>query len=82
MEHTLELEFSVEQEKRYIKQNPERALELAIAYFEDFSVLVAEFKQLERDYKALQVENTRIKSSKTHKSVRPPSFVNSRGKAL
>ena len=78
----LELEFSVERLKRYLAENPDKAAELAVTYFEDFSVLAIEHKQLERDYEAVQIENMKLRSSKTHRSVCLPSFLQSNRGAL
>ena len=52
----LELEFSLECLTRYLHHHPEQAVELALAYYEDFSMLAMEYKQLERDFQAMQAE--------------------------
>lgn len=75
---SLELELSVERLKRYLQQHPEKATELALAYFEDFSVLAIEHKKLEQSYEILQQANIRLKSSGVHKSPSLPSFLNSK----
>ena len=68
---SLELELSVERLRRYLQQHPEKAAELALAYFEDFSVLAIEHKRLEADFRLLQAQ-----SLKKH-SASLPSFLNS-----
>lgn len=70
----LELEFSVERLKRYLAENPTKAAELAIAHYEDFSVLALEYKQLQQKYEALQQENLGLKS---YQSPSLPSFIQS-----
>ena len=47
MESTIEIEFESERLKRHLLANPQEAVELAVNYFEDFSVLAHEFKQLQ-----------------------------------
>ena len=74
---SLELELSVEQLKRYLQQHPEKAAELAINYYEDFSVLAIEHKRLEQKYEILQQENFCLKSSINRRSPLLPSFLNS-----
>ena len=74
---SLELELSVERLKRYLQQHPEKAAELALSYFEDFSVLAIEHKRLEQSHEALQIENLHLKSSVNHQSPLLPSFFNS-----
>ena len=73
---SLELELSVEQLKRYLQKYPEKAAELALAYFEDFSVLAIEQKRLEQSHEILQQENIRLKSQINHQSSLLPSFLN------
>ena len=76
----VELEFSVERLKRYLEDNPHDAKRLAIAHFEDFSVLAIEFKKLEMQRQALEIENIKLRSAKTHRTVSLPCFVsNNRG---
>ena len=67
---SLELELSVERLKRYLQQHPEKAAELAVSYFEDFSVLAIEHKKLEADFEQLQSDSIK------RNSVFPPSFLN------
>ena len=67
----VELEFSVERLKRYLEDNPHDAKRLAIAHFEDFSVLAIEFKKLEMQRQALEIENIKLRSTK----VSLPSFL-------
>ena len=68
---SLELELSVERLKRYLQHHPERAAELALSYFEDFSVLAIEHKRLEADFKQLQSDSIKRDSASL------PSFLNS-----
>jgi len=44
----LEHELAVERLRRYLERHPEEATKLAIAYFEDFTMLAIEYKHLER----------------------------------
>ena len=71
----LNLQFSVERLKRYLEENPHDANRLAIAHFEDFSVLAIEFKKLEMQRQALEIENSKLRYSK----VSLPSFISNRG---
>ena len=48
----LESEFEVKRLKIYLEQNPEKAHELAITYFEDYLELVQEYKKLEAENKS------------------------------
>ncbi len=68
---SLELELSVERLKRYLLKHPEKAAELAISYFEDFSVLAIEHKRLEADFKQLQSDSIKTGSASL------PLFLNS-----
>ena len=67
----LELELSVERLKRHLEANPHDANRLAIAHFEDFSILAIEFKKLEMQRQALELENIKLRSAK----VSLPSFL-------
>ena len=75
----VEIEFSVERLKRYLEANPHDANRLAIAHFEDFSMLAIEYKKLEMQRQALEIENIKLRSAKTHGTVSLPSFVSNRG---
>lgn len=52
MKNTLSLEsqFEVERLKRYLKENPEKGIELAIEHFEDYLFVVQEYKKLKEKY--------------------------------
>jgi hypothetical protein len=52
----LETSFSVERLKRHLQQHPEQASQLAIDYFQDFLNLARQYKQLQQDHQALQVD--------------------------
>ena len=67
----VELEFSVEQLRRHLEENPHDAAKLAISHFEDFSILTIEFKKLEMQRQALEIENVKLRSAK----VSLPSFL-------
>ena len=67
----LDLQFSIERLKRYLEDNPGDANKLAIAHFEDFSVLAIEYKKLELQRQALEIENIKLRSTK----VSLPSFL-------
>jgi len=75
----VELELSVERLKRHLEANPHDANRLAIAHFEDFSMLAIEYKKLEIERQALELENITLRSAKTHRTVYLPSFVSDRG---
>jgi len=77
----IEIEFSSERLKRYLHENPHDATRLAIANFEDFAVLALEFKKLEIERQALEIENIKLRSAKTHRTVFLPSFVSNRGRS-
>ena len=62
----LELKFDVERFKRHLQAYPDKAAELAIAYFEKYLLLSVKHKRLEQNYQTLQIEN--LKSHSTHKS--------------
>ena len=67
----VEIEFSVERLERYLEANPHDANRLAIAHFEDFSMLAIEYKKLEMQRRALEIENIKLRSAK----VSLPSFL-------
>ena len=46
----------LERLKRYLIAHPEKSAQLAMAYFEDFSILAAEYKQLQTKYNAIAFE--------------------------
>ncbi len=50
----LSVQFKSECYKRYFVENPDDAQELAIAYFEQFTVLADKYKQLEAQNKLLK----------------------------
>ena len=60
----VELEFSAERLRRYLKNNPDDANRLAIAHFEDFSMLAIEYKKLKMKRQALEIENIKLRSTK------------------
>ena len=63
MSHTpLELQFDLECLKRYLQLHPERAIEQAMNYREDFSLLATEYKQLEKENQALRQKNQALQS--------------------
>ena len=61
----LELEFSLECLTRYLHHHPDSAQELALAYYEDFSLLAMEYKQLERDFRALESQLIQLQKNST-----------------
>ena len=65
----LEIELSSERLRRHLQENPHDATRLAIAHFEDFAILAIEFKKLE-------MENSKLRSAKTHQSVTLPALRN------
>ena len=70
----LELDFSFECLKRYLHQHPNKAKELALAHYEDFSVLATEYKQLERDFQTIQTEFIQLQE-RIIKSPQLPPFL-------
>jgi len=56
------LEFFAERLKRYLRDHPENAAEIALTYFEDFSVLASRHKQLKKDFTVLQLQNIKLQS--------------------
>ena len=68
----LELDFSLECLKRYLHQHPNKAKELALAYYEDFSLLAMEYKQLERDFQAMQIQLIQLQQSNIKSPQLPP----------
>ena len=75
----LDIKFSAERLRRYLQSNPDDANRLAIAHFEDFSILAIEYKKLEIERQALELENIKLRSAKSHRTVSLPSFVSNRG---
>ena len=75
----IELEFILEREKRYLLKNPFKAIDLAIAYLEDYLYLSREFKALEQKYQSAIADNQRLTSHlieiSESKAVRIPSFL-------
>ncbi len=49
---SLESQFEVKRLKLYLEQNPEKAQELAITYFEDYLELIQEYKKLKAQKKS------------------------------
>ena len=72
----LDVKFSYERLRRYLIANPNEARRLAIAHFEDFAILAIEFKKLEIERQALEIENIKLRSTKTNHTVSLPSFSN------
>ena len=72
----LELQFSVERLRRFLHENPDQAARLAIAYFEDFSVLAIEHKQMENDFHAMQSHLIQLQQQQpSPKSPKLPHFL-------
>ena len=65
----VEIELSSERLRRHLQENPHDATRLAIAHFEDFAILAIEFKKLEIERHALEIENIKLRSAKTHHTV-------------
>ena len=72
----VEIEFSSERLKRHLQENPHDATRLAIAHFEDHSVLAIKFNNLKMKLHNLETENIKLRSANTHQSVTLPSFSN------
>ena len=53
----LELEFVLEKERRYLKENPEKAGTLVINYLEDFLNAARKVKELEQKIESLMADN-------------------------
>lgn len=58
----LEIEFELERLQRYLKQNPEQAVILAMNHFEDFLNLSRENKILEQKYESVVADNQKLTS--------------------
>lgn len=61
-----------------LQQHPDKAKNLAVNYYEDYTNLTDAYKMLRREFEALQIENIRLKSSDNSTSPRLPSFLNSK----
>ena len=48
------IQFAIEKLRRDLKQNPDKAVELAVNYFEDWLVLSSEHQQLYREHQRLE----------------------------
>ena len=70
----LSVKFSSERLRRYLIKNPHEAIRLAIAHFEDHSVLAIKLKDLE--LKNQELKNIKLGSAKTHSDVTLPAFLN------
>lgn len=79
-EENIEREFAIISLTLYLKSHSDRAAILAVNYYEDYMNLADDFKQLRADFEALQVENIKLKSTRTTNSVSLPSWINSRKK--
>ncbi len=81
MSHTpLELQFDKERLRRYLQEHPDRAIELALNYREDFSLLATEYKFLEKENQGLRQENQALQSQlikrrKSSPSAKLPDFL-------
>ena len=62
MDNYFSIEFRLEREKRYLQQNPCRAITLALNYLEDFLNLAREFRALEKKYQSVMADNQRLTS--------------------
>jgi hypothetical protein len=74
----LEIEFELERLQRYLKQNPQQAVTLALNNFEDFLNLSRETKILQQKYKSVLADNQRLTSQlieTTSTQVTLPSFL-------
>ena len=60
--NNLELEFILEREKRYLKQNPTEAEELALNYLEEFLNQREETRAIERRNRSLIADNQALTS--------------------
>lgn len=75
-EENLEREFEILSLTLDLQQHPERAVILAVNYYEDYLNLAEDYKLLRAEFEALQKENIRLKSRVTSSPVSLPSFVN------
>ena len=73
----LDVKFSSELLRRYLIANPNEARRIAIAHFEDHSVLAIKFNNLKMKLHNLETENIKLRSTNTHQSVTLPAFLNS-----
>ena len=53
----LSLQLDIERLKRHLQEHPDQAAELAVSYFEDFSMLAIEYKKLEAAHQLLQSQS-------------------------
>ena len=58
----LEVEFELERLQRYLKQNPQQAVILAMNHFEDFLNLSRKNKILQQKYESVVADNQRLTS--------------------
>ena len=58
----LEIEFELERLQRYLKQNPQQAVILAMNHFEDFLNLSRKNKILQQKYESVVADNQRLTS--------------------
>ena len=72
----LDVKFSSKRLRRYLIANPHEARRLAIAHFEDHSVLAIKFNNLKMKLHNLETENIKLRSAKTHQSVTLPALRN------
>lgn len=75
-EHNPEREFAILSLTLYLQANPDKAVNLAVNHYEDKMNLADDYKQLRREFEALQIENIRLKSSLNHQTPLLPSFLN------
>ena len=75
----LEIEFELERLQRYLKQNPQQAVILAMNNFEDFLNLSRKNKTLQQKYESVVADNQRLTSQLIElsfsKPVTLPSFL-------
>ena len=75
-EPTIERELALICLALYLQQHPERAATLALNHYEDYISLADDYKRLEKDFEALQIENIELKSRPNNRvSPRLPSFL-------
>lgn len=60
MDNYLSIKFRLEREKRYLQQNPCRAISFALNYLEVFLNLAREFRALEQKYQSVMASYPKI----------------------
>ncbi|WP_144876424.1 hypothetical protein [Hyella patelloides] len=75
----LAIEFVIERERRYLRDNPTEAERLALGYLEDFLKVAQEVKKLEQKYRNVVADNQKLTSQLIEMSSPPrvtlPSFL-------